>query len=213
MTIPTFPVLPLVNFPLTRTMLTSTAKEQSESGQTFRYAKRSRPKWQWQLGIDGLRELAYAGVSGEWTALQTFLLSVLGPAAPFYYLDSLDNTVSTPAQIGTGDGFTTTFQIGRYFGPFFEPLYGAVGGSISNGALAGSPSLYVAGTLQAGGSYTIGPTGLVTFTSAAPASGAAVTWKGAFTFLCEFDDDAFEQQMIFNGLYAVGKLSFTSKLL
>jgi hypothetical protein len=209
-TIPTFPVLPLVAYPVTRSLITSTVKEEAMSGQTFRYPIRSRPKWQWQLSFDGLRE-NFQGATGEWTTLNAFLLSILGAASPFYYLDQLDNAASA-VQFGTGDGVTTAFQLVRNLSTFVEPVYGATGGGISAGALSGAPSIYINSVLQSSG-YTIGPTGLVTFTGSAPASAAAITWTGNFAWLCEIDDDTFEQQLTVNGLYAAKKLSFTNKLL
>lgn len=211
MTIPTFPVLPLVAYPVQRTLLTSTAKEEAISGQTFRYAMRSRPKWQWQLSFEGLRE-NFGGVTGEWTTLNAFLLSILGPANPFYYLDQIDNS-ATAAQFGTGDSVTTTFQLGRTLGTFFEPLYGSFGGSIVSNALSGNPTIYINGVAKTFGTdYTISSTGLVTFVSA-PGTGLAITWTGKFTFLCEIDDDNFAASLFMSGLYEAKRLSFTNKLL
>jgi len=211
MTIPTFPVLPLVAYPVKRSLVTKTVKEEAMAGPTFRYPIRTRPKWQWEISVDALREKR-PSVSGEWTTLNSFLLSILGPAFPFYYLDQLDNAATT-AQFGTGDGVTTTFQLGRVIGSFFEPLYGAFGGSIASNALSGNPSVYVNGVLQTfGTAYTISSTGLVTFTSA-PGAAAVITWTGYFAFLCEMDDDVVEQTLFMSGLYAVPKIAFSSKLL
>ena len=211
MTYPTFPILPITSYPIPRTLITNTIKEEALAGQTFRYPLRARPKWQWEIPFQGLRE-AFHGITGEWTTLQSFILSVLGAAYPFYFLDSLDNSATTQ-NFGTGDGVTTTFQLMRTLGTFVEPVYGAVGASIVSGALSGSPSIYINGSLQTlGTNYSIGPTGLITFVSA-PSAAAALTWTGKFTFLCELDDDTATSELFAYGLYEMKKLSFSSKLL
>jgi hypothetical protein len=196
----TFPTFAGLQYPVERVLLTSTVKEESIAGQTNRTPLRARPKWQWTLDFEFLRE-NFQGTTGEWSHFMNFILSVLGPAQPFYYPDANDNIVSTPAQFGTGDGVTTQFQLVRYLGGFAEPVYGPIG----------TPIIFINGAAQSSG-YAISTNGLVTFSSA-PAASAVLTWTGSFNWLVEADDDKFQTQAVMNGLYVGKSFAFTSKLL
>jgi len=57
--------------------------------------------------------------------------------------------------------------------------------------------------------YTIGTSGVVTFT-AAPANGAVLTWTGTFSWLCQFDDDELGLWQDFVNRLAIETLRFTT---
>jgi uncharacterized protein (TIGR02217 family) len=123
----------------------------------------------------------------------------------FFFYDPSDN-VATGETIVTGDGVTRSFQLTRTVAkgtPYaaIEPVY----------ALWNNPtSLTVGGAAKsAPADYSIAPWGVITFT-AAPASGAAITWSGNFLFVCRFDTDALEHKQLMGALWEQQGLTFVS---
>ena len=196
MTAPVFPTFPGLTFPIKRIPLWSTIRQESIGGQTPRFALWSYPRYRYELTFEVLRRY---GAFTELDSIIGFYHSVAGAAGVFQYTDGTDNAV-TAQVFGTGDGTTTNFQLVRSFGGFTEPVF----------APSGTPSIYKAGVLQTLTThYTIGVTGLVTFT-AAPANGAALTWTGAFNWLCQFDDDELGLRQDFADRWAIETLNFTT---
>jgi uncharacterized protein (TIGR02217 family) len=111
--------------------------------------------------------------------------------------DPSDDTV-TAQSFGTGDGTTTAFQLTRTLGGFNEPIQN----------INGTPSIYIGGMLQSSG-YTIGSTGIVTF-STAPSIGAVLTWTGNFYFRCRFTVDLAEFDQFAKNLFRMKALKFQS---
>jgi len=66
-------------------------------------------------------------------------------------------------------------------------------------------NIKAAGAVVSGAGYTIGSTGLVTFTTA-PASGAALTWTGTYYFRCRFTKDQIEFDGFMQDLYELKKV-------
>ncbi len=203
---PIFPTLKGLTLPSKRSgPIFDTAKEDSVSGRSARYARRVNPKWSWELSFDAIPfnfpGAVPSAMQADFSVLAGFFAQLYGGALPFYYLDPDDNAVVTPQNFGTGDGTTTAFQLVRVIGGFTEKVVYVTGQTV-----------YVNGVAKtAGTDYTIGTTGIVTF-AAAPAAGAALTWKGTFYFLCEMDDDKIDFDRIMTGMYQASKLAFTSKL-
>jgi uncharacterized protein (TIGR02217 family) len=193
---PIFPTFPGLTFPIKRTPLWSTIRQESIGGQTPRFSLWSYPRYRYELSISVLRRF---GAFAELDAILGFYNAVAGAAGVFQYADNTDNAVTAQA-FGTGDGTTTAFQLVRSFGGFMEPVY----------APTGTPAIYKAGVLQTPVThYTVGSTGLVTFT-AAPAMGTALTWTGGFNWLCQFDDDELELREELSARWAIETLRFTT---
>ena len=152
----------------------------------------------------------------EWQQLFGFFLQQLGQSGEFLFDDQHDDTVANE-QFGVGDGKTTQFQLGRHFydssgnkliGDFpyagpqpqgfaFEYIF----------APKAAPTIQVnAGTVT---NYTIGATGLVTF-STPPANGAALTWTGGFWFRCRFTEDTSDFDKLFSNTWSNQKVEFIS---
>ena len=72
----------------------------------------------------------------------------------------------------------------------------------------GGPLIYAAGVLLDPASYTL-VNGLVTFSSP-PANGAALTWTGAFGFLCRFDGDDLDFEQFMANLWKADSVKFRS---
>lgn len=152
-----------------------------------------KPFATWKFEVD--LNYVQGGESNQYSVLQWFLgcfMATYGRAGLFLFTDPSDNAVDdtglvTPQscmiaapggalQAGQmkGDGTTTQFQLARTIDQGVDILQ-----QVSN------VSVYVNGNLT---TVTVNSTGVVTF-SAAPASGAVLTWGGAFQYLCRFTDD------------------------
>ena len=133
-----------------------------------------------------------------------FFLSVQGGFQTFLFDDPTDDAVSTEQQFGTGDGTTTSFQLGRTLisGGFFEPI-------VAPNTVTG---IWLGGVLQSPSNYTVdAATGIVTFTTAPPAS-TDIFWTGTFYFRCRFDDDMAEFDNFMLGLWRAKQIKFRSVL-
>ena len=193
MTIPVFPSLPGLEWPLQRSTIWSNERSQALSGKSTRIQNWTFPRYHWEASFSTLRQNA---TQAEFAQLMGFINSLAGGALPFYYTDADDNAV-TGQEFGVGDGATTTFQLVRAFGGNVEPVQSP----------NGTPTITVAGTPTT--SFTIDSKGVVTFASA-PASAAALLWTGAFYWLCELDDDKQDFSAFMSGYYEMKKLAFTS---
>lgn len=126
----------------------------------------------------------------------------------FLFLDPDFNTIpaSTPALFATGNGTVGPFQLVATYQNPGGPGYNEI---IQN--INGSPILYANGSQIAFGTYSIGPTGLVTFAAGhAPANGVSLTWSGSFYYRCAFDDDKLDLTKFMSQWWAAKKVSFTS---
>lgn len=193
MTIPVFPTIPGRDWPLTRRPIWKSMRQEAVSGKETVIPQYTFPRYQWSAPINVLRS------SGSYTEFQTllgFINALSQDVRPFYFTDPVDHAV-TAQLFGTGDGTTTTFQLVRAFGGFIEPVM----------SLNSAPVISVAGSPVTPAS--ISNMGVVTFSSA-PASGASVTWTGAFYWLCRLDADPLEFSQFMPALHELKKISFTS---
>jgi uncharacterized protein (TIGR02217 family) len=198
MTLPVFPSLPGLMYPVKRSANWSTVKQDALSGKRTRYPLWTYPTYTWEVSYDFLRT---AAAFLEWQTLEGFIKSVQGPAQLFAYLDPNDS-VATAQSFGLGDGVTTTFQLVRSLGGFAEPVFLPVlaGGLVTQVTAAGTPTT----------AYTVSAYGVVTFASP-PANGAALAWTGTFQFGCRFEDDATGFSNFMSGLFELKSLKFSSE--
>jgi uncharacterized protein (TIGR02217 family) len=204
-TLPIFPTLPGLGYSVTRTPTWRTRIQESISGKEVRVADFSYPRYLYALSFDSgqggfLRQGTVGGAGyAEQATLLGFFNSLAGSAGVFAFTDP-DDAAVTAASFGTGDGITTAFQLMRAYGGFAEPVQ----------TVNGPPSLYVAGALKTLGSdYTLGTTGIVTFASA-PASGAALTWTGAYYWAARFNDDTLDFEKFMSALWELKSLKLYS---
>lgn len=201
MTLPVFPSLQTVlAWPVNRTSMWDTVKNDALSGKRVRYSNRSYPTYQWEVSFNVLRS---AAAFQEWQRLQDFLNNLYGGVGMFLYDDPNDDT-SAGCNFGTGDGATTTFQLVRTLpgGTFGEPVFFPnVISNISAGGTPVSPS-----------DYTVNPYGTITFASA-PNGGAALTWIGTFYWGCRIDDDGTPFANFMANLFRLKSLKFSSEKL
>ena len=154
----------------------NTLVHESASGNRTRLALMQYPLWQIEFAYDVLRSNF---ISSHYEQLLGFYMDRRG-AFDSFLLAMPEHDACTAVQFGTGDGTVTQFQLKRSFNGSLEPCEN----------INGAPSIYKAGVLQASG-YSIGSTGIVTFT-VAPAIGAALTWTGNYYHRCRFVEDSAE---------------------
>lgn len=196
MTIPTFPSLVGLGWPVVRSVMRKTLVQEAISGKETRLQQWAYSKSKWSVSFGVLRT---AAAWLEFQQLFAFFNQVAGMGLPFHYPDAVDNAV-TSQSFGVGDGSTTTFQLVRSLGGNVEPVQDPT--TITTVAVNGTPT----------GAYTLGNAGLITF-SAAPASSAALTWTGTYTFLCRMAQDNADFSMDLSGFYSMKKLEFQQILL
>lgn len=197
MSVPSFPALKVL-MPIKRTPIWSTIKQPSISGQDVRLPLWSYPKWRYELQIEVLRS---AAAFSEFQSLVGLYNSVNGPAGVFSYADPSDG-IATAQPFGVGNGAITTFQLVRTLGGFTEPVFAPGAVSISAETVGGTAVVSPA-------SYSIGPAGVVTF-NAAPAAGTTLIWTGAFSWLCQFDEDEMQLSQDYASIWSTSGLKFTT---
>lgn len=168
---------------------------------TGRVGVQKYPLYQWEITWDVLRDTTAVSLS-EMALLSGFFNAVRGQWDTWLYTDPSYNTlVNEP--FGTGDGVTVAF-----------PLIATYRANTSSAGIAeliqnlnGAPTIKDNGSVTA--AYTIGPTGIITFTTA-PVSGHALTWSGSFYYRCIFSSDEAEFSNFMNKLWEQGGLKFES---
>lgn len=195
---PSLPGLKLFNS--TKTPQWSTQIQRATSGYEARLAYFSVPIWKWVLDYEFLRTY---GSYVEFQTLANFFNARQGSYDSFLYDDPTDNTVpaGTPQTIGTGDGTTVAFQLGRSLvaAGLFEPIYN----------LNATPILYDNGVVVNPLNYTVSATGLVTF-GVAPVAGHIVAWSGTYYWRCRFEEDTYDFDYFAYKFWSVKKVSFVS---
>lgn len=170
--------LPGLTWNRERSLIWRTDIQEAVSGKETRIRRRQFPRVRFSVKYDILRDTVSPS---EVRRLVGFFNAHAGAFDSFLFTDPGFNSV-TAESFGTGDGTTKSFQLlARYQNS------GGPGGAEAIQNLNGSPSIYVNGVLQVGG-YTLGPSGIVTFTTA-PSNTYPLTWTGSFYYRVRFEDD------------------------
>lgn len=173
--------LPGLTWESSRALLFKTKIKEAVSGKESRMTYQVYPRFLFELQYEFLRHNL---TPSELKSISGLFAQMYGNYDTFLYTDPVYNTV-TDEPFGTGDGSTTAFQLVATFQNTGGPGLAEI---IQN--LNGTPVIKKAGVTQTTpANYSIGATGLVTFTSA-PGSGQALTWSGSFYYRCRFDDDS-----------------------
>jgi uncharacterized protein (TIGR02217 family) len=188
-----FPYLPGREFVASKAPKWSTGVKTAATGRTIKVGYYSAPTYNFKLKHEFLRNLAS---KPEVATLLGFFNGRKGRYGFFFYLDAEDYQATDQA-FAQGDGVTKTFQMVRTYGGSIEPVQ----------AFWNTPVIKIAGVTTA--AFTISPWGVITFT-AAPASGAALTWTGSFLWVCGFDDDQLDIGQIVKELWSQDGLPFSS---
>ena len=187
-----FPTLVGQGWSVIKTPRFATRVQRSVSGRELRAPDMPNPIWTFTLVFEYLP-------AADLNTLLGFFLSRQGAYDPFLFNDPNDNSV-TAQPIGTGDGATTSFQLGRDLGGFWEPV-------TAPGNLIG---VYANGIAQSG-CEADPATGILTM-PAPPAAGLAITADFTFYFRCRFVDDSNDFENFMQNLWRLQKLQFVSVL-
>lgn len=200
MTLPIFPTLPGITWPVKRVPLFSTDIQQGISGRRTPIRHQLEPRWAYDIPVEFLR--SKSGFS-EYTNLVNLYLACYGRFGTFLFNDLGDNAALTQL-IGFGDGANKQFFLLRTFAGFDQRIAGA--------ALNGVPVLSVGGVPQAPSAFSIDAYGVVTF-STAPGPGVAVTWSGAFYWICRFAEDQLDLSQFMQNYWEVKSVKFDTELI
>lgn len=193
-----------VTFDGQRTQTWKTDIQDALSGKESAIAYQQFPIYEWLLNYE---ILDHSLATSELKTLWGLIGAMQGMFDTFLYSDPVFNTV-TDEPFGTGDGVTVAFQLTAKFQNSGGP---GVSEIIQN--FNGAPVIKKAGVTQTSPTnYTLGPTGIVTFTSA-PAGAAALTWTGSFYYRCRFLTDAQSFSEFMNKWWTTKSISFRQRLL
>ena len=201
MSIPTFPPLPGLAYPVKRSPLFKTVTQEAVSGKDYRLSFWTYPRYKFEVMHDVLR----SGASfEEWQAFEGFFKQCAGAALPFHWFDVNDNAISGQ-QIAIGDGVTKQFNFTRSLGNYVEPIQDVTASSVL---------IFVNGAqVTTGWSLVTDPEwGLVyavTFATA-PAAEAAISASFGFNWPCRFDADQADLSNFMSGYFSLDKISFTT---
>jgi hypothetical protein len=196
MSLAIFPTLPGQGWSIKKTPGFSTRVASHSSGREVRTPLYAHALYAFELTFDALDS------SGVNTGLQAqslqslmgFWMSCGGQLGTFLYVDPTDNTI-TAQTVGTGDGATTSFVLGRAIGGYYEPVSYVT--SIAGVTVGGAATA----------SYTLTAPNFLTFATA-PASGAPIVASFSYGFQCRFLDDNAEFENFMSGLWKIGSLKF-----
>lgn len=210
MTEPIFPALPGLGWSVVKAPRFATRTQHAISGRELRVLDQPYPIWTWTLTYSLLRDPNdLRGGNGlgtgydELRTLMGFWLSRQGAFNTFLFDDPTDWIVADQP-IGTGDGSTIAFQLGRTVGGygFFEPM------------TAPRTVLVVRdnGITVAAINYTVDyDAGILTLT-APPASGHAISVDFSYWFRCRFADDTAEFENFMFQLWQLKQIKLQSVL-
>lgn len=196
MSVPVFPSLAGIAYPVKPSIEWPTVKQDALSGKRIRVPLCTYPIRHWDVPFSFLRS---DSTNLEWQTFIGFINSLQGPAQLFAYDDPNDDAV-TSQEFGEGDGTSTAFQLVRALGGFAEPVF----------LVNGTPTIKVNGTPTTPAS--ISAYGVVNFTTA-PASAATLTWTGSFYWPCRLDDELTNLSQFMQRLFECKSLKFSSEKL
>lgn len=180
----------------------STVIQEAVSGQEQRVKVWARCRAKYDIGYSVLHS---DDPVGSYQAVLALFYAHNGRFRPFRFKDWSDFQAAD-TKFGVGDGLDTTFQLSKTYDPSLILL--STPGSLTYTRdiylLATTPTIKVNGVTTS--AYTIGATGLVTFTSA-PTTGHALTWTGEFDIPVRFDVDYLSVTMNVNDIANIGSIS------
>lgn len=205
MTLPTFPSLIGLTYPVTRAPTWRSIKQEAISGKETRLQLWTCPRYRYEIAVDYLGSGA-AGQNQDWQTLMGFFNSVAGSALPFHWTDANDGLAANQL-LGTGNGAQTVFNFVRALGGFTEPVQDVA--AVSQITVAGTPT--TAYTLLTDPNW--GLTYALQFATP-PASGAAVAASFTYNWACRFDEDSAPLENFMANFWQLRKITFeTMKVL
>ena len=172
------------------------------SGREVRVPLMCYPLYEFEATYNGLTSSsgsAFAGLgSSSLQSIMGFFLQLQGQFGTFLYTDPDDNAV-TGQPIGTGNGSTQSFIMGRTLGGWNEPVCWVT--SVAN--------VYLNGALESSTAWALSSPNTLAF-YAAPAPGVAITADFTFAFQCRFLDDQLDFEEFMSALWKLDAMKFRS---
>lgn len=188
-----------------RTPIWKTRVQEALSGKETALGYQQYPKFRFELNFEWLDSAAatndYRKVAGLYGAMN-------GRYDTFLYTDPRFNTL-VDENFGTGNGALTAFQIiakdQNSGGPGVAEIIQNFNGAVT---------IKDNGVTRTGGGvdYTLGATGIVTFTTP-PVNAHALTWSGAFYYRCRFLEDEQDFSEFMQNMWETRQLTFRSVIL
>lgn len=205
---PVYPALIGLTFDIIKRPIWSTGVAKAGSGREIRVGYYTVNLWEFELKYDFLPDQVGGTTANDLKALEGFFLNsaVSGGLGGFLFDDPDDDSVTAQA-IGTADGTSTTWLIGRNFasGTIFEPV-----GYVNTGATL---HVYLDGVLQGAGTYSIVTTTpmnqQIQFNSP-PTVGKVITMTFSYWFYVRFQDDKLDFQKFMQKLWQQDKIVLES---
>jgi len=174
------------------------------SGREVRVPLMAYPLYEFEAVYAGLSSAApptaaQAGLGGSsLQSLMGIFLQLQGQFGTFLYTDPDDNAVSSQL-IGTGNGSTRAFIMGRTIGGWNEPVCWVT--SVANVCLNG--------VVQPAGAWAFSAPNTLGF-YAAPASAVTIAADFTFAFQCRFLDDQMDFEEFMSALWKLESMKFRS---
>jgi uncharacterized protein (TIGR02217 family) len=197
---PSLPTLPGLAWSRRKKPAFNTRIASHASGREVRVVLMNYPLYEFEATY-GLTSSAsgFAGLgASSLQNLMGFFLQLQGQFGTFLYTDPDDNSVTSQG-IGVGDGTTTAFGFVRALGGFAEPV----------GWVTAVSHVYLNGTPQSGGSYSLTAPNTLTITTP-PGAGVVVSADFSFAFQCRFIDDQMEFEEFMSNLWKLQSMKFRS---
>ena len=220
-----FPALKGFDIDVDRAQVFSTMIQTAPSGKEQRASWWTAPRYKWQVQVNFARQAGFSTntPNDELGTLHAFFMQHRGSWDSFLYADPYDST-DTAMWFGVGTGAQTAFQLQRR-----EPGTITTSGGTVTINVSARPSdttcyepvtepapgiqIYKAGVLMTlGTDYTIATGGIITF-AIAPASGADLTYTGAYYRRVRFDMDEMDFQRFMSMAWGPGNNSSTLNLI
>src|SRR5574344_419347 len=198
-----FPTLKGLTYPINKTPHLNTLQNRSITGLPKYFSLYTYPYYDLKLSFSHLED--DGSVDCDIQTLMSFYNNMGGAGSDFLFADPLfeDNTV-TNETFGGGDGVHTSFRLTHTYGTFAEPVFGIISAPTIYSTINGTTT-----TLTVNTDYTWTTKALITFT-AAPTSGAVLSWSGSWYYRCHFKNDEEEFRQIFYGGWDLEELEMES---
>ena len=201
MTLPIFPTLPGLTWPLPKSSEFNTIIQETPNFMNTRIIQSQNPRWHWEMLFDVLRQNL---TLNEYQQLQGFILQLYGQGLDFLYDDPSDDHVGPALLPGPTPNSDAELQVWFDGTNYFSPIQRNMGGFLEDVTdLNGSIVVYANGTLAtvgtAAGEYEVqGPglavpgfstLGLYLAWGAGVAPAGPVTAEFDFYFRCQMESD------------------------
>lgn len=200
-----FPVLRGITYGTPRRPTWKTLIHEAVSGKDSSVGLQQYPVYEWEFDFE---LLDHSLATSELKKLEGLFNAVNGRYDTFLYTDPRFNTL-VDEPFGTRDGTTTAYQIVAKFQNSGGPGAAEI---IQN--FNGATVIKDNGVTKTGGGvdYTLGPTGIVTWTTGGTA-GHTITWSGSFYYRCRFLTDSQDFVEFMHNLYETRKIAIRQRIL